>query len=41
MVEKHRREHSEISIVESYRHLPQSEEDLAGLEEAAKAWIEE
>ena len=41
LVDKHLRERIGISIVKSYRRLPQSEEELAGLEEATKALIEE
>ncbi len=41
LVDKHLRERIGNAIVESYRRLPQSEEELAGIEESTRALIEE
>ena len=41
LVVQHRRRQTGAKIVEGYRHLPQSEEELTGLGEATKALIEE
>ncbi len=41
LVERHRRERIGFAIVESYRRHPQTEEELAGIEEATRALIEE
>lgn len=41
LVERHRRERTGAVIMQSYRRVPQSEEELAGIEEATRALIEE
>ena len=41
LVERHRRERIGSAIVESYRGQPQTKEELAGVEEATRALIEE
>ena len=41
LVDKHLRERTGYQIAESYRQLPQSEEEIAGIEEATRALIEE
>lgn len=41
LVERHRRERIGSAIVAGYRRQPQTEEELAGIEEATRAMIEE
>lgn len=41
LVERHRRQQTGRSIVEGYRRQPQDQEELAGLDEATRALIEE
>ncbi|MHB1447012.1 MAG: ribbon-helix-helix domain-containing protein [Acidimicrobiales bacterium] len=41
LVERHRREQAGRAIVDGYRRQPQSDEELAGLEEATRSLIEE
>ena len=41
LVVQHRRRQTGAEIVEGYRNLPQSDEELNGLDEATKALIEE
>jgi hypothetical protein len=41
LVDQHRRRQTGAEIVDGYRHLPQSDEELKGLDEATKVLIEE
>jgi Arc/MetJ-type ribon-helix-helix transcriptional regulator len=41
LVEEHRRQLVGAEIVDAYRRRPQSEEELAGLESATRALVEE
>ena len=41
LVDEHRRRRIGAEIVEAYRRMPQSEEELAGLDEATRALIAE
>jgi Arc/MetJ-type ribon-helix-helix transcriptional regulator len=41
IVEEHRRRRIGGQIVEAYRRLPQTDEELAGLERATRALVEE
>ena len=41
LIDRHRRRQSGAKIVDGYRHLPQSDEELTGLAEATRALIEE
>jgi metal-responsive CopG/Arc/MetJ family transcriptional regulator len=41
LVERHRREQAGRAIVDGYRRAPQSEKELAGLDEATRSLIEE
>lgn len=41
LVERHRRQQTGRSIVDGYRRQPQDQEELAGLDEATRALIEE
>jgi hypothetical protein len=40
-VDQHRRQRVGASIVEGYRRRPQTDEELAGLDEATRALIDE
>jgi Arc/MetJ-type ribon-helix-helix transcriptional regulator len=41
LVDEHRRRRIGVEIVEAYRRMPQTEEELAGLDEATRALIAE
>jgi Arc/MetJ-type ribon-helix-helix transcriptional regulator len=41
LVDEHRRRRVGMAIVDAYRRLPQTEDELAGLEEATRALINE
>jgi len=41
LVDRHRREKVGASIVEGYRHRPQTDEELAGIDDATRALVEE
>jgi len=41
LVERHRRHQTGQAIVDAYRRQPQNDEELAGLDEATRALIEE
>jgi Arc/MetJ-type ribon-helix-helix transcriptional regulator len=41
LVERHRRQQTGQTIVDAYRRQPQGDEELAGLDEATRALIEE
>jgi Arc/MetJ-type ribon-helix-helix transcriptional regulator len=41
LIERHRRQQTGRTIVAAYRRRPQDEEELAGLDEATRALIEE
>jgi Arc/MetJ-type ribon-helix-helix transcriptional regulator len=41
LVEEHRRQRMGAEIVAGYRRLPQTDEELAGLDQATRALIEE
>lgn len=41
LVDRHRREQIASQIVEAYRRVPQTDEELAGLEASTRALIEE
>jgi len=41
LVERHRRQQTGIAIVDGYRRHPQYEEELAGLDDATRALVEE
>ncbi len=41
LVEQHRRRQIGARIVDAYRRLPQTEDELAGLDAATKALVEE
>lgn len=41
LVESHRRQRTGTAIVEGYRRHPQQDDELAGLDEATRALIEE
>jgi Arc/MetJ-type ribon-helix-helix transcriptional regulator len=41
LVDRHRRQQTATVIVEAYRRRPQDDEELAGLDEATRALVEE
>ena len=41
LVERHRRQRTGAAIVDGYRRHPQDEDELAGLDEATRALVEE
>jgi Arc/MetJ-type ribon-helix-helix transcriptional regulator len=41
LVERHRRQQTARAIVEAYRRCPQDDEELAGLDQATRALVEE
>lgn len=41
LVEQHRRQQTARAIVEAYQRCPQGDEELAGLDEATRALVEE
>ena len=41
LVDRHRREQIAAQVVEAYQRLPQTDEELAGLDEATRALINE